>query len=185
MNGSQEQQIACRARRWTRTAGRQLTLVGSLVTCLLVASAAPVAASAQPVPGGLGDLVGRDPWSGWSASGWSVSGWSVKPPIAQGVSGTRFDSRPPDILASVPPNAGPYTVGSAVRIDFTCTDSGSGIRWCPIQAMLDTTFPGYHSASFFALDVAGNVATTVIAYTVVAGSSTPMIVFPAPGGEWV
>jgi hypothetical protein len=180
MNGSQEQQIACPARRWARTTGRQLTLVGSLVTCLLVASAAPVAASARPVPGGFGDLVGRDPWSGWSPSG-----WSVKPPIAQGVSGTRFDSQPPEILASVASVAGPYTAGLEVRVDFTCTDAGSGIRWCPFQAVLDTTLLGYHSASFFAIDVVGNVATTVIAYTVVVGSGTPMIVFPAPGGEWV
>jgi hypothetical protein len=180
MNGSPEQRIARRARRWARTAGWQLALVGSLVTCLLVASAAPVSASAQPVPGGFGNLVGRDPWSGRS-----VSGWLVKPPIAQGVSGTRFDRQPPDILASVASLAGPYTVGSEVRVDFTCTDAGSGIRWCPIQAMLDTTFPGYHSASFFAIDVAGNVGTTVIAYTVVASSAMPMIVFPAPGGEWV
>jgi len=175
MNGSLDQRIARPARRWTRTAGRQLTLVGSLLACLLLVAAAPVAASACPTPGGISDPFGRDAWSGWS----------VKPPIAQPVSDTRSDSQPPDIQASVASIAGPYTAGSTVLVDFTCTDSGSGIRWCPFQAMLDTTLPGYHSESFHAIDAVGNVATVVIAYTVVAGASSPMIVFPAPGGEWV
>lgn len=39
--------------------------------------------------------------------------------------------------------------------------------------------------SFYTVDVAGNVASTDITYTVVAGGGAPMIVFPAPGGEWV
>ena len=76
-------------------------------------------------------------------------------------------------------------MGSTVLVDFTCTDSGSGLLWCPLQATLDTEVPGDHSKSFHAVDVAGNVATVVIAYTVVAGSGSPMIVFPAPGGESV
>jgi hypothetical protein len=177
MNGSQEQQIACRARRWTRTAGRQLTLVGSLVACLLLVAAAPVAASARPTPGGIDDPFGRD------TNTWSD--WSVKPPIAQPVSEILVDRLPPEILASVAPMAGPYTAGTQVFVDFTCSDSGSGIRWCPLQATLDTTFPGYHSASFYAVDRAGNVATTVVDYTVVAGWSSPMVAFPDPGGEWV
>jgi hypothetical protein len=177
MNGSQGQQMACRARRWSRTAGRQLTLAGSLVACLLLVSAVPVAASARPAPGGIDDPFGR-------ATGiWSD--WSVQPPDGQPDSSLRFDQRPPEILASVDPMVGPYSAGSEVRVDFTCTDSGSGIRWCPVQATLDTTFPGYHSVSFYAVDVAGNVASTVIEYIVVAGWSSPMVAFPTPGGEWV
>lgn len=135
MNGSLEQRIARPARRWTHAAGQRLTVVGSLVAFLLLVAAAPVAASARPTPGGISDPFGRDTWSGWSA----------KPPITRPVSGIRFDPQPPDILASVASPAGPYKVGSTVLVDFTCTDFGSGIRWCPIQATLDTTFPGYHS----------------------------------------
>lgn len=74
---------------------------------------------------------------------------------------------------------GPPCRGSKVRVGFTCTDSGSGIRWCPSQVTLDTTSLGYHSVSFYAVDVAG------ITYTVVASGSAPMIVFLAPGDEWV
>jgi hypothetical protein len=177
MNGSQERQIACRARRWTRTAGRQLALAGSLVACLLLVSAAPVAASARPAPGGIDDPFGRD------TDTWSD--WSVVAPITQPVSEILVDRLPPEILASVAPMAGPYTAETQVFVDFTCTDSGSGVRWCPVQATLDTTFPGYHSASFYAVDVAGNVGSTVIDYIVLAGGSTPMVTFPAPGGEWV
>ncbi len=77
MNGSLGQRIARPARRWTDKAGRQLTLVGSLVAFLLLVAAAPVAApvaaSARPTPGGISDPFGRDAWSGWS----------VKPPIAR------------------------------------------------------------------------------------------------------
>ena len=175
MNGSLAQRIARPARRWTHTAGQRLTLVGSLVACLLLVAAPPVASSVRPTPGGISDPFGRDTWSGWS----------VKPPSAQPVSTLRFDLEPPDIRSSVASPAGPYAVGSTVLVDFTCTDSGSGLLWCPLQATLDTEVPGYHSRSFQALDVAGNVATIVIAYTVVAGSGTPMIVFPAPEGEWV
>lgn len=175
VNGSLEQHTTCRARRWTRTAGRQLTLAASLVACLLLASAVPVAASARPSPGGVDDPFARDTWSGWSAT----------PSVGQPVSGLRFDQRPPDILASVDPMVGPYTAGSEVRVDFICTDSWSGILWCPVQAMLNTTFPGLPSATFYAVDVAGNVASTVIDYIVVAGWGTPMVAIPAPGGEWV
>ena len=175
MNGSQEPQVACRARRWTRTTGRQLTLAGSLVACLLLVSAVPVAASARPAPGGIDDPFGRDTGSGWSAT----------PPVGQPVSSLRFDQRPPEILASVDPMVGPYTAGTQVLVDFICTDAGSGIRWCPLQATLDTTFPGYHSSTFYAVDVSGNVASTVVSYIVVAGWSTPMVTFPTPGGAWV
>ena len=138
MNGSLEQRTTRSARRSTRTRVRQLTLVGSLVACLLLLVVAPVVASARPTPGGISDPFGRDTWSGWS----------VKPPIAQPVYDIWTDRRPPELLASVASIAGPYAVGSTVLVDFTCTDSGSGLRWCPIQATLDTEVPGYHSASF-------------------------------------
>jgi hypothetical protein len=175
MNGRQEQHIARRARRWTRTAGRRLTLAGWLVACLLLASVATVAASAHPTPGGLSDGFGRDHWSGWS----------VRPPIADPDSRIRLDRQPPDIQVTVTPMVGPYPMGSEVRVDFLCSDSGSGIRWCPSQVTLDTRFPGYHSVSFYAVDVAGNVASTAVTFVVLACCSTPMIVFPAPGGVWV
>lgn len=252
MDGSLEHRIACRARRWTRSAGRQLTLAASVVACLLLASAAPVTAAARPVPGGYGDLVGRNPWAGWfieppiqwaiwaawphvtceGADGaWHANNVSIRctafdlgsglvdpadaslslstdvpagavdadastgtRPICNAigncqivapVSGNRVDRRPPEIVASVAPVAGPYAAGAAVQVDFTCTDSGSGIRWCPFGETLDTSVPGFHRAWFHAIDVAGNVASIVIDYTVVAGCSTPMIVFPVPGGAWV
>lgn len=82
MNGSLEHRIARRARRWTRSAGRQLTLAGSLVACLLLVSAAAVTASARPVPGGYGDLVGRNPWAGWFIEppvGWVI--WAAWPHV--------------------------------------------------------------------------------------------------------
>jgi hypothetical protein len=71
MHAWSRQGIARHGRRWTRTCGWLPSLVGSLVACLLVASASPVAAYMRPVPGGLGDLVRGDPWSGWH----------VRPPI--------------------------------------------------------------------------------------------------------
>lgn len=123
MDGSLERRIACRARRWTRSAGRQLTLAGSLVVCLLLASAAPVTASARPVPGGYGDLVGRNPWAGWF----------IEPPIHWAIWA---------IWAAWP--AWPHV---------TC--EGADGAW--------------H---------ADNVSIRCTA-------STPMIVFPLPGGAWV
>ena len=176
MNGNPQQHIACRARRWTPTAGRQLALAGSLVACLLLASAAPVAAVARPTLGGIDDPFGRD------INTWSD--WSVEAPITQPISEIRLDRLPPEIRASVAPMAGPYAAGSEVRVDFTCTDSGSGVRWCPVQATLDTTFPGFHRVAFYVVDVAGNVGSTVIDYVVVSWD-TPMTVFPTPRGAWV
>ncbi len=173
MNGNQRQHIACRATIWSRTK----TLAGSLVACLLLASAAPVAAVARPTLDRIDDPFGRD------IDTWSD--WSVEAPATQPAVQVRLDRLPPEILALVAPMAGPYPAGSDVRVDFTCTDSGSGVRWCPVQATLDTTFPGFHRTAFYAVDVAGNVGSTVIDYVVVTGLDTPMVVFPAPGGTWV
>ncbi len=241
-----------RVRRRTRTATRRLAFTGWLVACLLSASTVPVAASARPIPGGFGDLVGRHPWAGWFVKppiDWAI--WAAWPHVtcesadgawhadnvtvactafdvgsgladpadasftlstnvpagaadaaastgsrticnavgncrvAAPIGAIRVDRQRPDILALVTPMAGPYPAGPTVRVDFLCTDPGSGIRWCPRQVTLDTTFTGSHSVSFQAIDVAGNVRSTVVDYRVEAGSSYPMIILPAPRGEWI
>ena len=232
-----------------------MVLVGSVVACLLLASAAPVAASARPVPGGFGNLLGRESWSGWYVKppttpiAWVI--WWAWPHVACGgadrawhnanvsirciaydfgsgladpadasftlstdvpagaadadastgtrticnavgncrtaqpISGIRIDRRPPEIIPFVAPLAGPYVAGSRAYVAFNCTDADSGVWWCPSPTMLNTTLPGLHSMSFQAIDAAGNVATAVIDYTVVAAGSAPMMIFPAPGSLWV
>ena len=237
------------ARRWARTFGRQATLVGSLVACLLVASVSPVAAYARPVPGGLGDLVGVRPWPGWHVeppielvvwaawphvtcdradTAWHAANVAIRcaafdlgvglanpadasftlsTSVPNGaadanastgmrlicnvagncrralpIAGIRIDRMPPEIHATVNPPAGSFAPGATVRVDFICTDTASGIRSCPLTATLDTTSRGLHTASFQAIDEAGNVASVVVHYAVQASGVAPMIAFPDPRG---
>ena len=89
---------------------------------------------------------------------------------------------PPEIHATVNPPAGLFAPGATVRVDFICTDTASGIRSCPLTATLDTTSRGLHTASFQAIDEAGNVASVVVHYAVQASGVAPMIAFPDPRG---
>jgi hypothetical protein len=176
---SLEQLVASRARRRILTSGRPLAVAGPLVAFLLLVVSptvvSPTAAYTRPVPGGFGDPLRRPQWSGWS----------IMPPSERPVFDVPIDRQPPVIVASASSGVGLYAIGDPVRVDFTCTDSGSGIRTCPAQAILDTSFPGYHGVLFFAEDLAGNVASTTVVYIVVPRRGTPMMTCPPWGLAWV
>jgi hypothetical protein len=251
MNASVEQRTRRHGRRWTRQTGRRLTVVGATIVGLVLATPAPIAASAQPSPDSYHQLRGY-PWSGWHVrppTSWAIwaawsgvtceaadGGWhhanvaigctvrglgigltdpsdasftlstSVVPgvedpgastssrticnvlgncTIVGPIAGIRVDRRAPVIVATVVPMEGPYAVGTLVQADFTCSDHGSGVRWCPPPTLLDTTRPGLHTMTFQAIDVAGNVTSTAVDYTVVGGPVAPMIALPDAAGRLV
>ncbi len=99
------------------------------------------------------------------------------------ISGIQIDRVPPLLRVTLDPPAGPYPRGTTVQVGFSCTDTASGIGSCPSATTLDTTSPGLHTATFSAVDEAGNVTSTAVPYTVQAIGIAPMIVTPDPRGE--
>lgn len=174
MNANRERHLPRRARRWRYLTWRRAVLAGPAFSCLLLISASPAAAAARPTPGGIDDPVGTATWSGWS--GWSVKAPEPTPPP----SWSPIDRTPPVILATIRSTDASYRTGSAVWVDFTCTDANSGIRWCPLQAPLDTSASGPHHATFVAIDMDGNVAATTVDYVVIDWVPAPMKITPGP-----
>ena len=96
-----------------------------------------------------------------------------------------LDFLPPEILTSAPGDGSEYEVGAAVEVDFECRDEpgGSGVVLCDAELQdgqpLDTSRAGTFSASFWAVDAAGNVAEKRISWTV-ADRTPPTVTIVAP-----
>jgi hypothetical protein len=76
----------------------------------------------------------------------------------------------PSIVIDTPRPSAVFTLNQAVTADFACTDPG-GVRSCTgavlVAGSLDTTTPGTHTFTVTARDLAGNVTTKSVTYTVV------------------
>ena len=76
---------------------------------------------------------------------------------------------------SILPN-GHYARNELVRVDFACTDVGSGMDGClgstDAGSYLPTTTPGTHEFRVVATDLAGNRSESVVEYTVDAAPVT-------------
>lgn len=81
----------------------------------------------------------------------------------------RVDATAPTVTVSLE-DGGQYPAGAVVPTGLQCADLLSGISTCTGPAQLDTTVPGTHTAAFTATDLAGNVATTTLGYTIVPAS---------------
>ena len=78
------------------------------------------------------------------------------------------DATPP-VIAIVQPQSQAYRQGQNAPIQFSCGDTMSGVASCTgnQSGTLDTTALGSFSFVVTAVDLAGNTATTTVAYTVV------------------
>ena len=95
------------------------------------------------------------------------------------------DTTAPSITIASPENGKTYAVGSPVAASYTCTDTESGVADCvgtvAQGSMLDTSAAavGPHTFQVTTHDVAGNVATQAISYSVATsddggvGGTTP------------
>jgi hypothetical protein len=75
------------------------------------------------------------------------------------VSAFHIDRRPPDIAVSAA--AGPFLVGQAASLEFSCADAGSGVASClpSFGTRIDTSRAGTFEYTITALDHVGNRAT--------------------------
>jgi hypothetical protein len=84
----------------------------------------------------------------------------------------KVDASVPTITLGVT-NGAEYEIGSDAPSGLQCDDALSGIASCDGPTTLDTTTAGAHSATFTAVDAAGNTATTTLDYSVVAPPPPP------------
>jgi hypothetical protein len=99
------------------------------------------------------------------------------------------DSIPPAIAIKTPLDGATYGLGDNVTIDYTCSDSGSGVRSCagtrPSGTQLDTGHLGSFTLQVAATDVAGNTATAATTYRVVDRTPPSIVITtPANGGTY-
>jgi len=107
------------------------------------------------------------------------------------------DTSAPAITVHAPlPNA-TVVQGAVVPVDVTCTDDGVGVEECRHPATLDTAAVGEHELVVTAWDRNGNLATSRVAYTVIApvggvttsttpvGGATTTTTTSTPGGGGV
>ena len=104
---------------------------------------------------------------------------------------TVVDRTAPAIVLLTPADGSVFQLGQGVLAFYYCTDGpGSGVAFCAGNVAsgetLDTASVGGKTFTVTARDVAGNVATASVAYTVVyafAGFAPPLATFPALGSE--
>jgi hypothetical protein len=99
------------------------------------------------------------------------------------------DSVPPAITIKTPTDGVAYGLGDNVTVDYTCADSGSGVRLCagtrPSGTQLDTGHLGSFTFQVDASDVTGNTATTTTTYRVVDRTPPSIVITtPANGGTY-
>jgi hypothetical protein len=87
----------------------------------------------------------------------------------------RLDKTVPGVVITSP-QARAYTLNEAAAAAYACTDGGSGVASCTgttaTGAPIDTASPGAKTFTATATDLAGNVATATIAYSVVVPPPT-------------
>lgn len=92
-----------------------------------------------------------------------------------------IDTTPPTITITTPPSGATYTITQAVASSYACADAGSGVATCagPVAsgANIDTASVGSKTFTVNSTDVAGNSATSSVAYTV-AGYSLCLLYDP-------
>jgi N-acetylneuraminic acid mutarotase len=98
------------------------------------------------------------------------------------------DSTPPSVTITTPANNSSFTVGQSVPADYSCQDEsgGSGIAACvgdvASGSALDTSTAGTHTFTVNAADNAGNAASALHSYSVLAGSTNGGVTVPPGGG---
>jgi len=99
------------------------------------------------------------------------------------------DRRPPAIAIKTPLDGATYALGDNLTVDYTCSDSGSGVQSCagtrPSGTQLDTGHLGSFTFQVAATDVAGNTATAAATYRVVDRTPPSIVITtPANGGTY-
>ena len=92
----------------------------------------------------------------------------------------RIDRGVPGITIS-PLDDAQYAFNAVVPTDLACTDAVSGIASCTGPATLDTSTAGAHTATFTAIDSAGNAAERTLDYWVLAPADVIDIKIPQLG----
>ena len=86
------------------------------------------------------------------------------------VTGIDIDQAAPVVTITTPPAGATYTVGQAIIAAYSCSDPLSGIDTCsgtvPSGSAIDTGSAGSKSFTVVATDVAGNVTTRTVTYSV-------------------
>jgi hypothetical protein len=128
----------------------------------------------------------------FSTAGWHT--FTVQAVDAAGRSSTAsvryyvLDIVPPTIDLRVPADGATYDLGAAVVVSYSCSDPGGlGVVAClgdrPSGAPLDTSTVGTHTFTVHAVDVANNVRTVSVSYTVAAPPQV-WISSPSEGGVY-
>jgi len=88
----------------------------------------------------------------------------------------KVDAAGPAITLNPPAEGDSYDVGDSVTVDYSCSDSGSGVKSCVGDqadgATLDTSTPGSYTFTVNAEDNFGNTSSVTHHYTVVNPDST-------------
>jgi IPT/TIG domain/Bacterial Ig-like domain len=98
------------------------------------------------------------------------------------------DRKPPSIVISSPAEGTRVEQGSLLKLEFSCSDAGSGVATCQGSAAdgstLSTSSVGLHSVSVSAADNVGNEATVTRTYEVVPAAGPPSVFCEEPTGVW-
>jgi Tol biopolymer transport system component len=99
------------------------------------------------------------------------------------------DRTPPSITITTPTDAATYGLGDTVRVNYTCSDGGSGIQSCagsrPNGSQLDTGHLGSTTFQVTATDTAGNTSSAETTYRIVDRTPpTIAITTPANGATY-
>jgi hypothetical protein len=90
------------------------------------------------------------------------------------IAGNKIDRKQPSIVLTTPANGAVYQLNRAIPAAFMCADAGSGIASCAgtvaAGAAIDTASIGAKSFAVTATDAVGNLASTIVSYTVAANT---------------
>jgi hypothetical protein len=93
-----------------------------------------------------------------------------------------IDTTPPTIAITSPLVGATYTVGQSVNVAYACSDpGGSGMDFCQVTTPIDTSTAGTRTFTVDARDVAGNLASSSVTYSVLAKPDAPTDVSATPG----
>ncbi|HVF20130.1 MAG TPA: PxKF domain-containing protein, partial [Mycobacteriales bacterium] len=101
-------------------------------------------------------------------------------PTERSATRTAFiDVTPPAVLISRP-QATTYELNAVVPSAVSCTDAGSGVQSCLAPAKADTSRAGTFTFTATSTDVAGNMTTREVTYTVLADTIAPTASISSP-----
>ncbi|MGE0140789.1 MAG: SGNH/GDSL hydrolase family protein [Ilumatobacteraceae bacterium] len=93
-------------------------------------------------------------------------------PSEEGSVAIKIDPLAPTISVD-PPGSLPISPGQTIPTHLQCADTLSGVATCDGPASYDTSTAGSHTATFTAVDAAGNTASQTVTYEVVAPPPPP------------